>query len=722
MSSLVVERQSRLRVLDDRKPTWRLPDDPVVEEVIVPALQVADEFLCMVGFFGGGALRELSHGLAAYIVRGRHPVRLLASPVISESDQEAIQLGIRKPAEVLADAIAAAFKDEVTLQSALAEHTGRCLAFLLATDRLRMKVVHVRNAKFHLKEWIFRSEPDVVVLSGSANFTGSALAYNVEKLNLHRSWRGGDNATACEDTLEDFDLYWANRKSGAIAIDLPVAVREQLLSSYESAEPPTEDDYRRALEAEQRSRGTTHETWDLRRAPSRVNFQPPAGLVWETGTYAHQGQAIFAWENASRRGILAMATGAGKTITALVAAWRLYREVRKLLIVIVAPTRPLVSQWADEVRRFGLEPYVPSRDSKLKRLRTLDARLSSLELGVTTVEAFVVTNDLLGAESFRALLERQSVDTLLIGDEVHNLGTAAFLADPPEYIAYRMGLSATPQRQYDDEGSAGLERYFGDVVFEFGLDKAIGVCLVPYDYHLHLVELTHEELEQYRKLTQQLRRLMGKSGASSNDEDARKQQRLLNRRRLVLEDAENKLAVLERVVRDLGARDLRHALFYATGKAPTQLERVNALLRDLGIRFHQITADETGNASLVDASLEAFRSGGLQALTAKLVLDEGLNVPEITTAFILASTTGRRQWVQRRGRVLRLCPAIGKESASLHDFIVLPPADEARDEDAKRFISSELQRCDDFAELARNRAAAHGPRETLQDIRLRYIV
>lgn len=717
-----MEQRSRLRLLDDRKPTWRLPDDPVVEEVIVPALQVADEFLCMVGFFGGGALRELSHGLASYITRSRNPVRILASPVISEGDQEAIRLGVKAQEEVLADAIARAFDDEVALQSALAEHTKRCLAYLLATQRLRMKVVHVKNAKFHLKEWIFRADPDVVVLSGSANFTENALVHNVEKLNLHRSWRGGDNARACEDTLEDFDLYWSNCKPGAVSIDLPTAVRERLLKSYDSTEPPTEAEFQRALEVERKYRDGTRDSWDLRRRSSRVDFRPPAGLVWETGAFSHQGRAVFAWEEADRKGIIAMATGAGKTITALLAAWRLYREVRKLLIVVAAPTRPLVAQWAEEARLFGLEPYAAGSDSKRKRLRSIDSRLANLELGVTCVEAIIITNDLLDDAAFRSLLGHQSLEVLLIGDEVHNLGTQAFLNDPPEQIAYRMGLSATPERQYDEEGTEGLEQYFGKVVFEFGLADAIGVCLVPYDYCLHIVELTHDEVDEYRRLSEQLRKLWQFTRDSASDADEQRVQRLLNRRRLVLENAENKISVLEEVVRAIGPRDIRHVLFYATDKAPGQLERVNGLLRTLQVRFHQITAAETGDARLVKTSLDAFRSGALQALTAKRVLDEGLNVPEITTAFILASTTVKRQWVQRRGRVLRLCPAIGKDHAVIHDFVVLPPPEEARDEDAKRLIASELQRCDDFTELARNRAAAYGPREILQDIRLRYLV
>ena len=179
---------SRLRLLDDRKPTWRRPDDEVVEDVIIPALQVADRFDCMVGYFGGAALRELSHGLAAYILRCDHPLRLLVSPVLSDSDQEGIRLGTRSPTELLNGAIESAFTDETALASALAQHTKQCFAYLLATRRLLMKVVLVEDAKFHLKEWIFRAGQDVAVLSGSANFTGQALLGNVERLNLPSLW------------------------------------------------------------------------------------------------------------------------------------------------------------------------------------------------------------------------------------------------------------------------------------------------------------------------------------------------------------------------------------------------------------------------------------------------------------------------------------------------------------------------------------------------------
>ena len=168
---------------------------------------------------------------------------------------------------------------------------------------------------------------------------------------------------------------------------------------------------------------------------------------------------------------------------------------------------------------------------------------------------------------------------------------------------------------------------------------------------------------------------------------------------------------------------MRHTLVYATDKGPEQLEGVNRLLHELGLRAHQLTAEETQDGQLVRRVLRAFRDGAIQVLTAKRVLDEGLNVPEIAEALILASTTVERQWVQRRGRILRPCNATGKDHAVLHDFLVLPPETETRhgvDEDTRKLIQSEVNRIREFARLARNAAAEDGPRATLQPIILEY--
>ena len=648
-------------------------------------------------------------------------MRLLISPILSDSDRESVELGHPSAVERLEAAVIDAFNDEATLQSALVEHTKQCLAYLLATNRLVVKVVLVDNATFHLKEWIFGCRGDLAVLSGSANFTGQALMANVEKLNLHRSWRGGDNATACSEATAEFDAYWTNAKPHAVAIDLPLAVRENLVASYGTdVGPPTEADYQRAVDLEART--PTPNATGIEASSTRPDFAPPAGLVWETGLYSHQGRAVLEWEANSRTGILAMATGAGKTITALLCAWRLWREVRHLAVIIAAPTRPLVSQWSDECAAFGLDAYITGSDTRKKRLRAIDERLQALAFGLSPVEALVVTNDFLNDPEFRTLLANHNGPTMLIGDEVHNLGTQAFLDDPPHSIEYRLGLSATPQRQYDPDGTDSLMDYFGDVVYEFGLDEAIGVCLVPYEYHLHPIDLTHDELDTYRELTERIRKIYVASGGEPSSDDEDRLQLLRNRRRLLLENAAGKLDVLTELLTARDRASTKHLLIYATDKDPEQLDAVNAAVREAGLRFHQITANETGNGALVDSVLDAFRDGAIQVLTAKRVLDEGLNVPQITEAIVLASTTVERQWVQRRGRVLRTCSEIGKERAIIHDFIVLPPAGVGSDPDIKKLIAGEIARCDEFTQLALNRQSRDGPLDVLQDVRLEYMI
>ena len=701
-----------LRILDDRKLKWRLPEDPVAEEVLIPGLRAAEAFDCMVGFFGGEALRQLAPGLASFISRGSAPMRLLVSPLLSDADLAGVKAGLTMPEEILGDAIGAALSDEIALTDALANHTLQCLAYLLASKRLQMKVVLVPDGIFHVKEWILRTGGDVVVLSGSANFTGLAITHNIESLHLHRSWRDTDNLVTCTESVAEFRLLWDNRKPNATVIDLPEAVAKELIQTYDSGRVPTEADYERAV-----AEATGQEASGQKDA----SFTIPLHLDIDQGPYCYQGDAVRAWERNNRRGILAMATGTGKTISALVAAHRLMKEAGSLLLVIAVPTRPLVYQWAAECIEFGLRPIVAPRLTKDKRLRTVQHALNNIEFGVTDAEVILTTTEGLVEPDLEALLAAFDGAAMLIADEVHTLGgVQRFIARPPEWPAARLGLSATPIRQYDDEGTQCLLAYFGDVVFEFGLERAIGVCLVPYDYHLHAVHLTRDEAERYADLSERIRRHVARSGGTFRADDTQLTI-LLNRRRLILETAKGKLSTLERLLDATGSESIRRALFYATDKDPRQLEELTEILRRRRIRAHQITEAETSRGRLMSTTMNAFASGVLQALTAKRVLDEGLNIPQIDTAYILASTTVEKQWVQRRGRVLRPSPRTGKTHAVIHDFLVLPPPELPRDDDARRLVERELARCEEFARLARNRAAPGGPYEIINDARLRYL-
>ena len=706
--------ETGLRVLDDRKLKWRLPDDPIADEILIPGLRRADRFDCMVGFFSGQALRQLAPGLAAFISRGRSPIRLLVSPLLTEEDLTAIKAGLALPAEIIANAIDAALSDEIALTDALANHTLQCLAHLLAGDRLEMKVVIVNQGLFHVKEWILHSDHDIAVLSGSANFTSQALTGNVESLHLHRNWRDLDNLDACTESASEFDLLWNDLKPNAQVFDLPSAVTKNLIKIYAKGGPPTEIDFYQARQAE-----------DVEPTSRRVrknDFSIPSHLNIHSGPFAHQGRAVQAWEENSRRGILAMATGSGKTITALAATKRYQDECKRLLVVIAVPTTPLLTQWSEECSDFGLMPIIAPALAKPKRLRRVQHALTNLDLAITETETVITTNAGLIERDLRTLLSTYDGNALLIADEVHNLGgLIEFTRDPPFWATARLGLSATPIRQYDSDGTQQLYDYFGSVVYQFSLEDAIGVCLVPYDYLLHPVQMTDNESGTYIDLSRRIaQRIARNSGEFDSDDTGL--MRLINQRRLILETTSGKLQALEALLDNADEKPIRRALFYATDKDPGQLRAINEILKARRIRAHQITETETGRGRLMNDTLNAFGAGTLHALTAKRVLDEGIDVPQIDTAYILASTTIKKQWIQRRGRVLRLSPKTGKTHAVIHDFVVLPPIDATPDRDAVRLVAGELARCDEFARLARNRAAPDGPYAVINKIRYEHLV
>ena len=310
-------------------------------------------------------------------------------------------------------------------------------------------------------------------------------------------------------------------------------------------------------------------------------------------------------------------------------------------------------------------------------------------------------------------MQKFNCTRLLIADEAHNLGSEGFISDPPTYFEYRLGLSATPVRQYDEEGTEALLEFFGSVVFRFTLKEAIGRCLVEYDYYLHPVNLTDDEMDDWYELTAKIK---ANAWRQENDKPDEYLAKLLRDRRALLETARNKVAALKDALNSEKISKLQHTLIYASDKDPEQLKEVNALLKAQGVLFHQLTYEETANQEETRRIIRSFREGTLRILTAKRVLDEGVNIPEIQKAFILASTTVERQWVQRRGRLLRTCREIGKTHSEIHDFIALPPDIDNVDEEARAMIRSELLRVQEFASLARNAGREDGPLEVIHKL------
>ena len=713
--SLIKSPENELHLLEGIDSLYCLPDDPLVEEVLIPGFQTAASVDCMVGFFSSQVLVSLAPGLATYIAGSENSFRLIVSPLLRLEDKEAIENGLKSEEEV-ADEI---LQELIITEDLLQRHTLKCLSWLIREGRIEIKIALMRDALFHPKVWLFKNNEYTIAVHGSSNLTYSGITKNYEQIGVSKSWEDSKQRFASDKLTAQFNRLWENTVDSCAVLGISLALRERLVRTYHSDVPPTEEDF---LKIKQRVVGVAEGYTDSyvqhhaqQVLPTRLVL--PHGIKIDSGPFVHQAKAIANWEAADRKGILSMATGSGKTITALAAAERLQDVCDALFIVISAPYRPLVAQWIDEVVAFGVRP-VPIKGNTRERTNRLDLAVRSLVSGGSKLQVAVVTENYLTSPDFRSLLNTipEQVKTLLIADEVHNLGSYRFISNPLNRFDYRLGLSATPERQYDLVGTRALFDFFGKKVFEFSLAEAIGVCLVPYNYYLHRVDLTEDEFEEWQRITSRLIR-MGFGGEDQEPQESGtlspEVQALLNKRRKVIEAAENKCHVLKNLLKIKARKEIRHTLIYATDKGRDQLRSINNMLQnDLNLTIHQLTAEETQNKRRASDLLDHFAAGKYHAITCMRVLDEGVDIPQVSEAYILASNTVKRQWIQRRGRILRRCDKINKKLARLHDFIVVPPY--PVDSGGKSILNAELKRAQEFAELSNNAGSTGGPFDQIE--------
>ena len=711
-------------VLAGVRPVYEIPEDDLVGEVLIPGLTAAKSVDIGVGFFSSHCLSQIAPGLASLIDRNV-TCRLLVSPELSEEDREAIERGITDPGAVLDAFLVELFRQP---PDALAAHTADCLAYLIAAGTLDLRCVLMERGMFHKKMWILADQNSSAAIHGSGNLTARGLLVNGEQMTIDRPWMDGASSTQrVADLAASFDLEWSNKKSGRLAI-LPEQLVELLRGrARATGTVPTTNDFWAAW-AKDRDLGLAPDLPPgVVAPPSARLLAVPEWLDWHNPPYAHQAAAIEALTARDYVGLLAIATGGGKTKTALISCTRIQdANPGPLLVVILVPTTVLAAQWEEEVRDFGLSPTVLSGMTRAARDLALGDVMVSLRAGDARTEVLIATLQLFNMDrELRTFVEKcaEHARTVLIADEAHNFGAAAFVADPPEAFVHRMGLSATPVRQYDADGTRELFAYFrtdGDPAFTFTLGEAIKAgCLTPYRYLLHPVEMSDDEMERYSELTEQL----VKAGFSAEDTGdgglSERQEQLLRERRALVEQASSKLTALRDLLQPRAA-DVRHALVYCSAKAVRpphslkQIDQVREVLRELRIDTHMYTAAETSRANS-RSFLEGFATGMYQVLLAMKVLDEGVDVPAAHEAFLLASSTVEREWVQRRGRVLRNSP--GKTYADLHDFIVLPP--DSSEVGARGLLQSELRRAQHFADDADNKYQTDGPIDVIRAIEAR---
>lgn len=675
----------------DLQCEYRSDQTNTVTDFYIPCLSASSEYWRAVGYFTSQGLALAAKGLAAFI-QNEGKMRLVASPVLTEDDVLAMQQGYTARDEVVEKAIIRELDGDFT---EIIKHHLKCLAWLIAEKRLDIKIacpseLNLRNrgAIYHEKIGIFMdSEGYTVAFTGSQNETVGGLVTNFESIDVYWAW--DDPHQRVQRKSDNFQRLWNNVTHKLRVIDFPVAAKQKILE-YKPSSPPSLAPQTLTDEL------FTNET-------DTAYSHPSQGIDLPNDLYLrdYQRDAISAWFENDCRGFLEMATGSGKTITALSAIVRLAKERQRLFILVACPYQHLVVQWANEVSRFGIEARLAYQDQHSWAGRIKNA---IIDYNFGKVVCVVTTHATFTGESMQQSLEKLTGDAVLIADEAHHLGAQERREKLPEYFDFRLGLSATPKRWFDAEGTEALVAYFGETVYQFTLPQAIKRgCLCPYYYYPHLVELTDDELIEYEELTKKIARCF------STQEDELITEgplgTLLGQRTNLLNRAENKLPKLRQLMENQ-SKSLSHALFYC---APGQIDEVTSMLgHELSIRVDCFTAEESAKER--QTLMHRFTSGDLQGLVAMKCLDEGVDIPNTKSAYILASSSNPREFIQRRGRILRNAP--GKAKAYIHDLIAIPSLNAEVIESSpffnteRKILRRELTRFDEFARMAKNQHRA----------------
>lgn len=436
----------------------------------------------------------------------------------------------------------------------------------------------------------------------------------------------------------------------------------------------------------------------------------------------YQEEAIKNWFDNRLKGIFQMATGTGKTITAISAITKLFNlcKIKNLHcgLIIVVPYKSLLEQWLDILKLFNINP-IKCYESKTLWYDKLNKKIDFFNLGITNTIYIITTNSTFNSNLFQESMRNIKKDYMLCIDEMHHATTDKYLMNLPEECSFRLGLSATLESIHNKERTNELISYFGGIVYEFSMRRAIDEgFLTPYYYYPIFVELTDYEKEEYFILSKKIGRLINVC-----DKDDECLTSLLMKRARILGSAENKLNELIKLKTKV--KNTNYNIFYC-GDAIDEnndkfIYKVNRIVaNELELKTHTFTSEEDKDERR--NILERFKQGDLQSITAIRCLDEGIDIPELRRAFILSSSTNPKEFIQRRGRILRNSKS--KEYAEIYDFIVVASLDkryirELSEEELmveKKIFLRELDRFIEFASLSINEIESHNELMKIWDL------
>lgn len=710
------------------KSEYRSLIDDMVRDFYIPCLENAVSYRRAVGFFSSSSLVEVSQGIAKMAQNGGK-IRIVASPYLSDEDIEAIKTGYENRKEVIEQALLRQLHEPVNYY---ASERMNMLANLVADGILDIRIAYTMDRSgmgmYHEKMGIIEDdEGNVIAFSGSNNESATAMSINYETMDVFRNWGDSSEKERVQLKCNAFHSIWNNNEPNIEVMEFE-NITKALIEKYRRKSTNFN------IDKEEYPDGVSAEG---ERSIDKTTIAPRIPEGFELRDY--QVEAIDKWEEQDFKGIFDMATGTGKTYTGLGAAARLSKRLEdRLALIIVCPYQHLVEQWVEDIVLFGMKPII-GYSSSIQRSwkKNLESAIRDQKLKVRKREffCFVTTNATFSSEFVQNQLSKIRSDILLMVDEAHNFGADNLRRLLLPNYKYRLALSATLDRHGDPEGTEALYRYFGGKCIEYSLEKAIGEGkLTPYKYYPVIVSLSDIELQEYDNLTTQIAKCLTKDKRGKTVLSEKGKRLALQRSRLVA-GASGKIQALEKYI--MPYIEDKHILVYCGATTVfdgnqenmqidnDEIRQIDLVTDLLGNKLHMKVSQFTSKENVEERNIlkREFADGSnLQALIAIKCLDEGVNIPKIKTAFILASTNNPKEYIQRRGRVLRL--AEGKDYAEIYDFITLPrKLDEVTgitEEQMKReltLVKNELCRAEEFARIALNSVTALA---IIDDIRTAY--
>ena len=668
------------------------------EQFISKVLEHSLIYKRAVGFFSSSSLIKISKGIS-YLTRNLDAhIHLVVSPILYEDDVKAIIKGYKNRKSVIENALMRELKD---VPDEFDAERLNFLCHLIEDDILDIKVADTMNehdqddyGMFHEKIGLFYdNEGNSIAFTGSLNESDNAYSKNFESIQVFKSWEEQKRVSIIEN---DFEKLWLNKTNSLDVYDFPEAVKKELFKYKKNVFHKDIDDY---IKREKQKKALK-------------NTLPSYNCTFDL--YQYQKDAINRWAKQNFKGLFNMGTGTGKTITALTASVKLLERLEyKMATIIVCPYTHLVEQWVQEENNFNIDFIVGYSSPKYKNYLTkLRQTIQDFNDGVTPYFYFITTNASYKLDKIQDVLKEIRGNTLFIADECHNFGSEGLRKNLNENFQYRIGLSATIDRHRDEEGTDAIYKYFGNTCINYGLKEAISnEVLTRYYYYPIVVSLNEEEQDKYIDLTNSISKCTYRVGDKVK---LTKQGEMyaLERARIIAA-ANNKLTKLKEVIQEY-VNDYNMLIYCGTGKIKEengteekQIDEVCSILgNELGMKIARYTSRETTEERRIIA--ERYKNGNdLQALVAIKCLDEGVNIPSIKTAFILASSTNPREYIQRRGRVLRKFK--GKKYSYIYDFVTLPfeledvyRYDSAYIDKFKTLAKNEIERIKEFSSLSEN--------------------